>query len=85
MREDLSRIVASLISNIGGAQVSTGAQYTVHDNRDVMIDVAKSTCEGLEVLKEKWPELTVNEKEEIAAVILALNTTYSYDEKSKTK
>lgn len=82
MRPDLSRIVASMISNIGGSQVTS--QY-YNDNRKVMIDVAESTCKGLDVLMKSWPGLTRVEKEEIASVILALNTTYSIDEESKTR
>ena len=82
MRQDLARIVASFISNIGGAQVSS--QY-YNSNKRVMIDLAKSTCEGLDVIKENWPGLTQKEKEEIATIILALNTTYPSEEEVKTK
>ena len=83
MREDLSRIVSSLIGNIGGVQVSSGARYSSYDNKELMIDMAQSTCRGLEVLKANWPGLTATEKEELVSVILALKTTYE-DKNIKT-
>lgn len=58
MREDLSRIVAALITNIAVG----GKEFTV------------ATCEELNELKEKWPGLTSTEKEEIVAIILSLKT-----------
>ena len=82
MREDLTRIIASLISNIGGAQVTALGDF---NNQELMIEIANSTCEGLNVLKEKWPFLTYEEKEEIAAIILTLKTTYSLKEEPKRK
>jgi hypothetical protein len=50
-----------------------------------MGEIAQNTCEGLNVLKEKWPFLTSAEKEEIAAIILALKTTYPTEEERKAK
>lgn len=57
MKEDLSRIIAALITDVPSGKAIT-----------------EDTCAGLNVLKEKWPGLTQTEKEEIAAIILALKT-----------
>jgi altronate dehydratase len=81
MREDLTRIIASLISNIGGVHVTALGC----DNQEIMGEIAQNTCNGLEVLKKKWPSLTFAEKEEIAAIILTLKTTYPTEEERKAK
>ena len=82
MRKDLSQIIASLINNIGGAQVTALGDF---NNQDLMCEIAQSTCNGLSVLKENWPTLSQEEKEEIAAIILTLKTIYSYNDEIKKK
>ena len=80
MRYDLASIVTSLINNIGSAQVTAIGDF---NNKELMTENARLTCEGLDVLKDNWPNLSQTEKEEIAAIILTLKTTYPQETQKK--
>lgn len=68
MRDDITKIVCSLIQNIG----------TVRDEFDMEVSgiMSKRMASGFDVLKDSWPNLTEIEKQELAAVALTILNIY---------
>ena len=68
MREDLNKIICSLIQNIG----------IVKDDFDLEMasKMAKRISSGIETLKDTWPNLTEEEKKELVSVSLAVKNIY---------
>ncbi len=71
MREEITKIIVSLISNIGGVRVINGDVSL--DNRESMNVLGRNTAAGIEELKVRWPELNTEEKYEIDAVVRTLH------------
>ena len=77
MRGDITKIVCSLIQNIGN----------VKDDFDLEIvnKMAGRVSGGIDVLKDNWPNLTETEKQELAAVALTIKSIYLENNKSYKK